>query len=492
MSGESTRLPTVIAGRRVEAGDDVIALRYDTGLELLLPQPTRADADAIVATDRAALRETSIDDITIFFDHVRRAWMDPSNRWRQLAIELGSQVTGYARATVESDVNYLGHTLERAKQYDFIETDLGDPALLDEWQPSKAIMRRCWPKGLIAHVMVGNVPLASLFTLYRSLVTKNVTVTKLPSRDPVAALCFANCIHDVDPDHPVTRALSTLYWEPGSEVEEIVLDEADVISVWGRGETVEALKRRVRQGVEVIEFGPKRSFALVLDGASAADRLALKLAYDVVSYDQEGCFSLQEVYADAACAGEVASQLARWLPFYERVLPRRSLSDDAAAHIQRARLEAVAEGWDVLAPEDTTWTVVVSDGHARIDEHPLARFLYVHPIEDPENAIATIDRNVQTVSLEPWARVEGLRDRITAAGADRIVPIGRMTRFRPGFIHDGFYPMRQMVRWVSVERDIRHKYRFTDVSPDEYDERLYGRIVRIAEEERETAGAPTG
>jgi hypothetical protein len=57
-----------------------------------------------------------------------------------------------------------------------------------------------------------------------------------------------------------------------------------------------------------------------------------------------------------------------------------------------------------------------------------------------------------------------------------------MARFRPGFIHDGFHPMRRMVRWVSVERSLDHKYRFMTVSLEEDEERIYHRGIRIAEE----------
>jgi hypothetical protein len=44
--------------------------------------------------------------------------------------------------------------------------------------------------------------------------------------------------------------------------------------------------------------------------------------------------------------------------------------------------------------------------------------------------------------------------------------------------------MRQMVRWVSAERPIALKYRYTDVSPDEYDQRLYGPVFADLEGER--------
>lgn len=476
---ETVEIPVLIAGKRVAGRPESFTLTFDAGVSVCLPRPTRADAEAIVATDGAPLSRLSVDELTIFFDRVRARWMDPSNAWRRMAIELAARMTGYPRPVIESDVNYLGHTLTRAKQYDFIETDLGDPGVLDEWRPRKAVLSRCFPMGLACHIMVGNVPLASLFTLYRSLVTKNVTVAKVPSRDVASALCFANCIHDTDPDHPVTRSLSTLYWESESEFEQIVLSRSDLVSVWGRGDTVDAVRRRLPRHAEFLFFGPKRSLAIVDGAAADLDDAALRLGFDVTIYDQEACFSAQEAFVlgDAARFG---AALATWLRRYEQVLPRRRLTVDGEAHVQRCRREAEAEGWTVHAPRTTEWTVVVTDGPVRLDAHPGGRFVYVHPIARLEQVVPMIDRGVQTVAVAPTELSPAHMDLLCRAGADRIVNVGRMTRFRPGLSHDGMYPMARMVRWVTRERDVSYKYRFMDEDPAAYDERLYGFVRKVA------------
>ena len=62
------------------------------------------------------------------------------------------------------------------------------------------------------------------------------------------------------------------------------------------------------------------------------------------------------------------------------------------------------------------------------------------------------------------------------AGADRIVPIGRHSKLRPGFIHDGFHPLRRMVRWVAVERPMSYKYQFTAASVSELEWNLYEKV----------------
>ena len=115
----------------------------------------------------------------------------------------------------------------------------------------------------------------------------------------------------------------------------------------------------------------------------------------------------------------------------------------------------------------------------RIEQHPLGRFIYVHPISSVEQALASIDRNVQTVSVAPWERVWEVADRLTLAGADRIVQVGRTGRMRPGFIHDGFHPMQRMVRWATIERSLDYKFRFMKTSAREDEDNVYRKGSRI-------------
>ena len=459
MSGKVIELPALIAGEKRELAGEVYRFGYDSGIEVVLPKPVGADARLMASTGKDELRAMPLDDITAFFAEVGARWSDVTNPWRSLAAEMAPLVTGYARKTVEADIATVADSMQRHKQYDFLATDLGDPGLLDHWAPDRGVYRRLWPKGVVTHVMVGNVPLASLFALYRSLVTKNVTIVKLPRRDTLTALCFALCIHETDPRHPVSRALSALYWEPESEFEASVIAASDVVSVWGRDVSVSSIKSRIPAGVDFVEFGPKRSFAVLLDGITDWDDVARHLAFDVAMYDQEGCFSVQEVYVQGD-ATRLAQPLGRWLASAAVHLPRRELGADGHAHIHRARLEAVARGWSVCAPEGTDWTVIVTDQPTVIEENPLARTVFVHPIRAVDQIVPLVDREVQTVSLAPWERADDVRDLLTAHGADRIVPVGRTGQFRPGFLHDGFEPLRRLVRWSTVERPLSYKYRF--------------------------------
>src|SRR5262249_47225798 len=157
---------------------------------------------------------------------------------------------------------------------------------------------RAQPKGRVLHVLVGNVPLAGLFTLVRSVLTKNVTVAKLPSRDMVSSLFFALGFRDVDPAHPITRSISAVYWPGGSELEQTFIDAADLVCAWGQKEAMESIKRKLRCGTDFLEFGPKRSLLLVGQPIEDVDDVAMRAAYDVSVYDQEACFSAQRVFVE--------------------------------------------------------------------------------------------------------------------------------------------------------------------------------------------------
>ena len=466
-----TKIPILLAGRRVEPDGDFYEFDFEDS-RVLLAKPSLKEIQDVATIDIGKeLRELSIDDITAFFDRVRIDWSDPDNKWRQMAIREGARCNGYSTAMVEWDANFLANSLVRAKQYDTLETDLGDPTLLDDWNRVKATLLRCWPVGLISHIMVGNVPMASLFTLWRSLVTKNITVAKVPKRDPISALCFANCMADIGEEHPVVKALSVLYWEPECSIEDFLLNASNVVSVWGRGQSVASIKRRIPVGTDLIEFGPKRSFALIMDGVTDWDMVGMRVAYAVIMYDQEGCFSPQDVFV-IGDAQPLAEAVTVWLAKAAKAIPRRALDADGEAHISRARIEAMTDGHEVLEPSGSEWTVIVIDGPEIVDEHPLSRTLYVHSISKLGDVLATIDPLVHTVSVEPWSHVMEVADALTQAGADRIVRAGHMGRMRPGFVHDGFHPMRRMVRWTTIEKGFEQKYRFANYTSEQDEARM--------------------
>ena len=56
-----------------------------------------------------------------------------------------------------------------------------------------------------------------------------------------------------------------------------------------------------------------------------------------------------------------------------------------------------------------------------------------------------------TVGVYPGHRKTGLRDALIGAGAQRLVPLGEVTRMILGLPHDGMRPLQRFVRWAADE-----------------------------------------
>jgi long-chain-fatty-acyl-CoA reductase len=466
-------LPLLVAGRvHEDLGADPVRIRFESGLEVLLPRVDDSMVETLRLQTNDALAALSIDDVTKFLVEVGRRWGDPNYPLRRRALELATEITGYNERIIGRDLVTIADVCKRSALLDILSTDLGDPYLMDEWRPSHAVFRRATPRGKVLHVMVGNVPKAAMFTMVRSILTKNVTIAKLPSRDPVTSLHFALTCLDVDPEHPVSRSLTALYWEPGSELEDRILPLSDVVCVWGQRQAVDDIKRKLRYGQEFIEFGPKLSAALVGRDTPDWDYAAMRAAYDVSVYDQEACFSPQWVAVEGD-PSRFVEPLCKWLDRYLDFLPRTHMTDDSKAHVTQKRLEAKLSGFEVHGPASNAWTVIVSRSPRDVHEHPLGRTLYVFSVDDLKETLPWISSDVQTLAVHPFARSFDLADEATRRGAARLVDLGFTSFPRAGFVHDGMLPLSRMVRWVAIERPLTFKYTAT-ADPEDYDRELFG------------------
>jgi long-chain-fatty-acyl-CoA reductase len=315
--------------------------------------------------------------------------------------------------------------------------------------------------------------MAGLFSIFRSAITKNQTIAKLPKRDLLTTLLFALSFAEFAPDHPITRSISAVYWEPGSPEEDEIVDMADVVCAWGQRESLESIKRKLSYGTEFVEFGPKRSLQLIGRDTPDYGYAAMKAAYDISMYDQEACFSPQEAFVEGDPAPFVEG-LKEWLEKGLIRIPRGPLGDDAKARISRARSEAKFRGWQVHSPAHSAWTIIVTDGSCTVQSHPLGRCIYIHPVREIRDALPFIDKDTQTVAVHPPELGAELADALAERGVARITEVGRSGRPRPGFAHDGIYPLSRLIRWVTQERGIRFKYKFWALSAEEDDRLFYG------------------
>lgn len=455
------KLPIVINGQPIYSSNNLpeYRIKYANDIEVSICAPEQTLLDDLKSQDKFLLAQLKTQEILGFLQKVGNFWSlgNIQHPLYQQALDHLSQLTGYDRKMAQRELNIIRVVCSHSSALaDIIDAEIGNRLYLDEWLPRGDALAHGQPWGNLIHIMVGNVPVASIMSLVRGIITKNRTIAKLPKRDPITGLYFALSMREIDPDHPVTRSMNVMYWPGGQDVEKKIIDEADVMCVWGGMNAVRGIKKLARPYVKVLEFGPKTSFAIVGKESVNSRKVAIDLAHDIAIYNQEACFSPQIAFVEGNVLAFV-DHLKQALSLYESILPRGLVPIDVDAHVSRSRLEALFAGQQVIASEGTTdWTIAVIDDPEQINEHPLGRTIYVIPVNTIGEPLKYISPDTQTIILSPWSRNTEIRDEATLRGAAKITEIGLAEWQRIGMPHDNIYPLHELVRWVAVERGCDH------------------------------------
>ena len=88
-----------------------------------------------------------------------------------------------------------------------------------------------------------------------------------------------------------------------------------------------------------------------------------------------------------------------------------------------------------------------------VDFHPDRKTVNVVAVPSLEEAVRHVTVATQTVGIYPPERKKALRDKLAAAGAQRIVTLGRVvsTDTFGGQPHDGIFPLHRMMKWIIDE-----------------------------------------
>jgi long-chain-fatty-acyl-CoA reductase len=449
------RSPIIIAGRRVEStSGEELELRSRTDEVIHVPALDEATVDRILAQPRNLLADVPLHKIVAFLHNVGHNWKSKEYTRRRIYERHLCRYYGYSEKMAETEANWIALLLSsHYRIYDTLSVELGSWHIVDSWVAREEAYVRALPRGRALHIIPGNVPLSCIASVIRAIATKNISIVKASSDDPMTPLALALSFLDTDPDHPVAQALSVVYWKGGAEgpLERRLLADSDVVCAWGGEPAIEWAKRNARAETEILTFGPRRSVAVVGRGGDRK-KAARALAHDVAMYDQRACFSVQRVFVEEPI-GDFLAEIERAFALYETLLPKGRHDFDERAGFSLSHLEAEFSGTEVLASANQGWSIVVRPpdvGDASL-RHPQGRTLYVHPVADAAAVIDHVGPGVQTVAVYPSELGYSLRDALVSRGVSRIVELGMNNVFRVGGAHDGMYPTQRLVRLVSME-----------------------------------------
>lgn len=444
--------------------------RLEVAVPVLSPEQMRSLVVRVKQASRRHLKTMSVSQIVAVVDRAMARLLDPADPYRRELDQLLPIVSGYDAEMVRLGLTAFFKTFRAPQLHRFVAEDFANPKLLDEFQPRpKGGAAKAFGPELLVHSWAGNVPAIPLWSLVCGLLVKAGNIGKLPSAEPLFAGLFARLLAEVHP--PLADCLAVVWWKGGEEEQASALyAEADTVLAYGGNDSLEQIRRRLPVTTRFLPYGHKLGFGLV--SASALDTLrapatARLAAWDVMRYDQQGCYSPHVFYVERGgrvSPRQFAQYLASELANLQDRFPRRALALEDSAAVAGWRhgieLQAMAAGGgfgDELIGEDGAAFAVAYTDEAK-DLAPTAsnRSIQVVAVDSLDQVVARVEAHrpfLQTacVAAAP-AELFRLSELLGAAGVTRISAIGAMSSPEAGWHHDGRFNLLDLVRMVEIEQ----------------------------------------
>ena len=442
--------------------------RNGTRLEVSVPMLTAPQMQALADRVRDAanqhLRKMSVAQIIDVIDRAIARLLDRNDPYRQQAEALLPVVSGYDTDMVRLGLTGYFKTFRAPQLRRFVAEDFANPAMLDGFQPApKGGAVRAFGPDLLVHSWAGNVPALSLWSLVCGLLVKAPAIGKLASAEPLFAGLFARLLAEIHP--PLADCLAVVWWSgAGGDEADALYAKADTVLAYGGNPTLDALRKRLPVTTRFLPHGHKLGFGLI--GAAALDALkapaiARLAAWDVMRYDQQGCYSPHVFYVERGAPvppRAFADHLAAELANLQRRFARRELELEESAAVAKWQQSVEWSAGDdlLIGPADAPWSVAYSDSLQSLSPTALYRTISVVGVDslgDVVPVVAAQREYLQTagiaVSPEDLYRLAEL---LGAAGVTRIAAIGSMSMPEAGWHHDGRFNLLDLVRMTEIEQ----------------------------------------
>ncbi|NVN94342.1 MAG: acyl-CoA reductase [Bacteroidetes bacterium] len=320
-------------------------------------------------------------------------------------------------------------------------------------------------RGLVCHWLAGNVQVLGMFALVQSILTKNVNLLKISSKDDgifsLMLSAFENVSFTTKGGYTIKaddllKTIGVIYYDHNeSKLGEIMSKAAKARIAWGGRDAVQTVSTYpAAYDCEDLILGPKLSFSVIakekLEDERKVKKLARKIAVDASVFDQTGCASPHNLFIERGgniSPKEFSVLLAEGMKKTTLQIPKGSISPEqiSAIHSIRSLYDFKGIAW---TSTDSTWTVLYSED-MNLNQPVYSRVLFVHPVNHIDETLIFINDNIQTIGLAATGKKAiSYADKATAKGAMRLPDLGKMLNFESPW--DGLFIMDRLVRWNTM------------------------------------------
>lgn len=442
--------------------------RVEVSVPALSPQQMGTLAERVRRASAQHLKTMPVSEIISIIDRAVARLLDPNDPYRRQADALLPLVSGYDAEMVRLGLTGFFKTFRAPQLHRFVVEDFANPKVLDAFQPAaKGGAVRAYGPELLVHSWAGNVPALALWSFVCGLLVKAGNIGKLPSAEPLFAGWFARLLAEVHP--PLADCFAVVWWRgAGDEEADALYAQADTVVAYGGNDSLQAIQRRLPVTTRFLPHGHKLGFGVI--SAAALDTLkapavARRAAWDVMRYDQQGCYSPQVFYVQRGgqvAPREFAGYLAGELANLQRRYPRRAL--DLAESVSLAKWRqsiewsaAAQRGVDgLIGDHEAQWSVAYTDDAQPLSPSALQRTIVVAAIDvldDVGPAVQGSSALLQTAGIAATPEeLYRLAEQLGAVGVTRISAMGSMSMPEAGWHHDGRFNLLDLVRVAEIEQ----------------------------------------
>ena len=320
-------------------------------------------------------------------------------------------------------------------------------------------------RGLVCHWLAGNVQVLGMFVLIQSILSKNVNLLRISSRDNGAFEKLLKAFegvafttkggYTIKGDELLSTIAIVQFDHSDKKAGYAMSQAADVRVAWGGKEAVSTVSSYPSkyECVDVI-MGPKLSMSVVaresISDERKARKLARKIAVDASVFDQTGCASTHNVFVERngiISPEEFARHLAKGMEKVAKQIQKGNMTPEEFAAIHSIRGVYDFKG-KVHGDKDSIWTVLYDD-EMELSKPVYSRVVFVHAIDDMEDTLKMLSDDVQTIGLASNGE-RAVKFALQAAdkGVERFPVCGKMLNFESPW--DGMFIMDRLVRWNTL------------------------------------------
>jgi acyl-CoA reductase-like NAD-dependent aldehyde dehydrogenase len=466
------KVPLIIRGEIIEDYEVEFHDRSAGGRSFITPNVAKY-IKRVVTASPAILQDLytiSFDEILDYMNELgERLNLDTNRHWRE-AFEVSCYSSNLSRSVLESVYRTSPLAFARDSVREIAETRIGIK-FLEGWSRTTLKDGRAIDVRAVgsrsAHIIAGNVPVVAIGTMLRSAITRNDSIIKVPSNDPLTMGAIARTMIDMAPDHPLTRHLTVGYWKGGDEaVEEQIYQPRHIekLVAWGGFASVKHITKYLQPGIDLITLDPKSSTTLIgkealIDDATMRE-VARRTAADLGGWDQEACVNARVMFLESGTDAKgiaLANKFGEYLFQAVQDLPKTTSAGPVKFDpALRSELQSIAQQEDFYRiftdrkQIERTGAIIVSQFDEQVDFPKLlyGRVGNVVPIDRIDDAVNFFSAATQTVGIYPDDLRTRLRDRGALMGGQMFVPVGYAICGTPHAPQDGIEPERRMCRWV--------------------------------------------